>query len=72
MKLSFWAGLAVGASIGLLITPKPGVDLRDDIRDFARENLNRETLESLVDEGRERIQPLINTVTQTTGELAHG
>jgi len=60
MKWTFFAGLSAGAAIGMLIAPKSGVELRDDIQEFAKENLNREKLESLAEEGRQRIQPLVD------------
>jgi gas vesicle protein len=60
MKWTFFAGLGAGAAIGMLITPKSGVELREDLTDFAKENLNREKLDSLVEEGRQRIQPLVD------------
>jgi len=60
MKWTFFAGLGAGAAIGMLIAPKSGVELRDDITGFAKDNLNREKLDSLVEEGRQRIQPLVD------------
>ena len=44
----------------MLIAPKSGVELRDDITGLAKENLNREKLGSLMEEGRQRIQPFID------------
>jgi gas vesicle protein len=64
MKWTFFAGLGAGAAIGMLVAPKSGVELRDDIQEFAKENLNREKLDSLVDEGRQRIQPLVDDARQ--------
>ncbi len=43
----------------MVIAPKSGVELRDDVSDFAKEKLNREKLESLADEGRQRIQSAV-------------
>jgi DNA uptake protein ComE-like DNA-binding protein len=59
MKWTFFAGLGAGAAIGMLVAPKSGVELRDGIQEFAKENLNREKLETLAEEGRQRIQPLV-------------
>ena len=64
MKWTFFAGLGAGAAIGMLIAPKSGVELREDITDFAKENLNREKLDSIVEEGRQRIQPLVDEARQ--------
>ncbi len=62
MKWTFFAGLGAGAAIGMLIAPKSGVELRDDITDFAKENLNREKLDSFVYEARQRVEPVVNNV----------
>ena len=43
----------------MLIAPKSGARLRGDVQDFARENLHREKLDSLMQAGRQRIQPLV-------------
>ena len=59
MKWTFFAGLGVGAAVGMLVAPKSGVELREDIEEFAKENLNRERLEALAEEGRERIQSAV-------------
>jgi gas vesicle protein len=59
MKWTFFAGLGVGAAIGMVIAPKSGVELRDDVSEFTKERLNREKLESLADESRERIQSAV-------------
>jgi gas vesicle protein len=64
MKWGFFAGLGVGTAVGMLVAPKSGVELREDIQDFARENLNREKLDSMIDQGRERIQPLVDEARQ--------
>ncbi len=64
MKWTFFAGLGAGAAIGMLIAPKSGVELREDITDFAKENLNREKFDSLVEEGRQRIEPVLNEARQ--------
>ncbi len=64
MKWTFFAGLGAGAAIGMLIAPKSGAELRSDVQDFARENLNRERLDSLVQEGRQRIQPMVDEARQ--------
>jgi len=62
MKWTFFAGLGAGAAIGMLIAPKSGVELREDLTDFAKENLNREKLDSLVDEARQRVEPVVHSV----------
>ncbi len=64
MKWTFFAGLGAGAAIGMMIAPKSGIELRADLSDFAKENLNREKLNEFVDEGRQRIQPLVEDARQ--------
>lgn len=56
MKLAFFAGLGLGATIGMLIAPKPGAETRGELEDFARNSLNREKLNEVLDQGRERLQ----------------
>jgi gas vesicle protein len=59
MKLAFFAGLGLGAAIGMLVAPKPGADTRSDLEDFARNSLNREKLNDVLDQGRERLQSAV-------------
>lgn len=47
----FGAGIAVGAALGVLFAPKPGDDLRHELR---------ETLEDLRHRGQERVAELTN------------
>lgn len=55
----------------MVLAPKPGVELRDDIQEFAKENLNREKLESLAEEGRQRIQPMVDEARQRVEPLVN-
>lgn len=55
MKWTFYAGLGVGTAIGMLIAPKSGYEVRNDIGEFARNSLNRENLNEMVEQGRERL-----------------
>ncbi len=59
MRWEFFAGLGVGAAVGMLVAPKSGSEVREDIQDFARNNLNRESLQNAIDEGRERMQAAV-------------
>jgi len=59
---AFLAGLGLGSAIGMLIAPKSGIDLRDDIQDFARDSYQqgRERLQPLIDQAREKVEPTLN------------
>jgi len=70
MKWTFFAGLGAGAAIGMLIAPKSGVELREDLTDFAKENLDREKLDSLVDQARDRVQPVMDQARDTVASAA--
>lgn len=74
---TFFAGLGIGAAIGMLIAPKPGADLRDDLEEYAREAYEqgrnqvqpvlaqaREKVQPAVDLARQRIEPLMDQVAQ--------
>jgi gas vesicle protein len=58
---TFFAGLGVGAAIGMVIAPKSGAELRDDLGEFARDSYEqgRERLQPVIDEARERLEPVI-------------
>ena len=56
MRWTFFAGLGVGTAIGMLVAPKSGFEVREDIGDFARNSLNREKLNEVLDGGRARMQ----------------
>jgi hypothetical protein len=43
---TFGLGLLVGAGIALLLAPKPGAELREDIRDKLRRSPNDESIPS--------------------------
>ena len=43
---TFGVGLLVGAGIALLLAPKPGAELREDIRDKLRQRANEESIPS--------------------------
>jgi gas vesicle protein len=43
---TFSLGLLVGAGIALLLAPKPGAELRDDIREKLRRSSNEESIPS--------------------------
>ncbi len=60
MKLAFFAGLGLGAAVGMLIAPKSGVETRNDLEDFARNSLNSEKLNEVLDQGRERLQSAVD------------
>jgi gas vesicle protein len=60
MNWTFFAGLGLGAAVGMLVAPKSGAEVRDDIEDFARNSLNREKLNEVLDQGRERLQSAVD------------
>ncbi len=62
MKWTFLAGLGAGAAIGMLVAPKRGAELRDDIRDLAVDTYEqgRERVETTIGQARQRVQPAIN------------
>ena len=64
MKWTFFAGLGIGAAIGMVIAPKSGSELRGDIGDFARDSYEqgREKLQPFIDDAREKVQPAIDQV----------
>lgn len=61
MKWTFLAGLGAGAALGMLMAPKSGSELRDDIQDFARESF---------EEARERVQPAIDNARKKADSVA--
>jgi gas vesicle protein len=62
MKWTFFAGLGLGTAVGMLIAPKSGADLRDDVQEFARDSMEqvRERLEPLVDQAQKQAEPVVN------------
>ena len=59
-------GLAVGGIVGLLLAPKPGTELRDDLKDKTEETLDR--LQEATSELMTRTRDLVD---QTKENLAH-
>ena len=59
---TFFAGLGVGAAVGMLIAPKRGAELRDDLQEYAREayEQGRERVQPIIDEAREKVQPVVD------------
>jgi gas vesicle protein len=51
MMVPFLVGGAVGAGIALFLAPKPGKELRDDLKRFATTTKDRVTL--AIDQGKE-------------------
>ena len=45
---TFGVGLLVGAGIALLLAPKPGAELREDIREKLRHRSNEESIPSAI------------------------
>jgi gas vesicle protein len=61
----FFAGMGIGAAIGMLIAPKSGAELRDDLEDLALDSF---------EQGRERLQatvePLVDSVSESVEEVS--
>jgi len=68
---TFFAGLGVGAAIGMLIAPKSGAELRDNLQDYARDayEQGRERVQPVIDQARERVQPLMDQVAQSVDSV---
>ena len=64
MKWTFFAGLGAGAALGMLVAPKSGSELRDDIQDFAHDSFEqgRERLQPVIDQAREHVEPVMDDV----------
>ena len=62
MKWTFLAGLGAGATIGMLVAPRRGSELRNDIRDFATDTYQqgREHVEATIDQVRQRVRPVMD------------
>jgi gas vesicle protein len=71
---TFFAGLGVGAAIGMVIAPKSGAELRDDLQDFARDSFEHgrerlhESIVPVIAEARERIEPVVDSVSESVEE----
>ncbi|PTQ85477.1 YtxH-like protein [Trichococcus patagoniensis] len=74
---SFVKGLMIGGGIALLLSPKPGKDIRKDLADKADEALDKvmdytdqvketvkETAQEAVDQAKEKAQETTDTVKQ--------
>lgn len=79
---TFLAGLGAGTAIGMLIAPKSGAELRDDLGEYARDAYEqgrervqpvidqaREKVQPAVDQARERVQPLMDQVAQSVDSV---
>ena len=66
MKWSFFAGLGVGTAIGMLVAPKAGAELRDDLQEYARESYEqgRERLQPAIEQAHEKVQPVADQARQ--------
>jgi gas vesicle protein len=67
MKWTFFAGLGLGAAVGMLVAPSSGAETREGIEEFARNSLTREKLNEVLEQGREqlnsvrdRVQPVMD------------
>jgi gas vesicle protein len=65
MLVPFLVGGAVGAGVALLLAPKPGKDIRDDLKRFATTTKDRVTLAAdrgkvLYEEGRAAVVSAID------------
>jgi len=63
---TFFAGLGVGAAIGMLIAPKRGAELRSDLQDCARDayEQGRERVQPVIDQAREKVQPAMDATRE--------
>lgn len=57
----------------MLIAPKSGVELRDDVQDFARDSFEqgRERLQPAIDQAREKLEPAVNQVRGRVAPVAN-
>ena len=69
MKWSFFAGLGMGAAIGMMCAPKSGVELRDDLQELARKSYEqeRDRLQPVIDGARGKIGPIASQVREKAG-----
>jgi len=72
MKWTFFAGLGVGAAVGMLVAPKSGSELRGDMQDLARDSYERgrEKLQPVLDEARHRVEPALNDLRDRVEGMA--
>ena len=66
MKWTFFAGLGVGAAVGMIFAPKAGAELRQDMQEFALDSYERgrERLDPVVDKARQRVEPVVGRVRE--------
>jgi len=59
---AFFAGLGAGTAIGMVVAPKRGAELREDLQAFARDSYEqgRERIEPMLDMAREKVQPAVD------------
>lgn len=59
---AFLAGLGAGTAIGMVVAPKRGAELRDDLQAFARDSYEqgRHRIEPMLDMAREKVQPAVD------------
>ena len=64
----------MGAALGMLVAPKSGSELRDDIQEFARDSYEqgREKLEPVLDQAREKVQPAMEQARQRVEPVLDG
>ncbi|HEX6880857.1 MAG TPA: YtxH domain-containing protein [Terriglobales bacterium] len=64
MKWSFLTGLGLGTAVGILMAPKAGSELRENISRVARDSYDgsRDRLQSLFEDAYRRVQPIADTV----------
>jgi gas vesicle protein len=67
----FFAGLGIGAAIGMVFAPKSGAELRDDLQGFARDSFEQgrerlhETVDPVVAQARERLEPVVDSIGES-------
>ena len=68
---TFFAGLGIGAALGMLIAPKSGAELRDELGEYARDayEQGREKVQPVIDQAREKVQPAVDHVRERVQPL---
>ncbi|HUN88617.1 MAG TPA: YtxH domain-containing protein [Terriglobales bacterium] len=68
---AFLAGLGAGTTLGMLMAPKSGAELRNELGDYARQSYEqgRDRVQPVVDQARQKIQPAIERARERVHPL---